>query len=322
MILQARFLLSTAMTSAAYTLISAAVAAARRMGLDQAHDAAHHIFTPDECFRRRQILAVLYMMDTYFASILGMPKILTHVARSQTIGLPDDDLVDEGTSFVERNPTSPVAETALCQKLFHIHVQLLDCELKSCSHNAGKATLPADSVASLEAEISQWAANLPDPLHGMHDSRATNAQLVLRLHHAAAQVTLYRPFLHHIAYDRSDLRFNAKGFEYASHCVQAATQAIWIVEAMQTHGFFHEAIWFNSYSLAFATTILCYFVVNSKQRVTIDESIDAARRAQILLEALSSHNGSARAFLEQLRPILDSLEHLSLGKMVQACEFD
>lgn len=312
LILQSRFLMSLGRTSAAYTIVSTAAAAARRTGLDKSYDPLDHPFTPEERFRRRQVFAVLYMMDTYFDSILGMPKCLNHIALPQQLGLHDEDLRDEGATFLAQNPTTSLAETVLCQKLYRVHVKILDHEARtSSSHSSQTQTMTTAWVGARETEISQWAKELPTHMNDPSDKRATTAQLVLRLHQAAAQITLYRPFLHHLGRERSDERFNTTGYEYGSKCVQAASQSIWLVESFKTYGIFHEAIWFNTYALAFSATILCYFVICSKRcgfyDESVDESIKAATWAWDMLRVLARESERSSAFCEALDPIVESL---------------
>ena len=296
------------MTSTAYSIVCTAIAAALRMGLDASSIPLQLAFTPEERFRRRQVFAVLYMMDTYLASLLGMSKILTRVDEKRTLGLREEDLADGGQSFIAQSPTSTISETVVCQKLFQVFAKILDSDFSTYTISPeGTHTIPTTRAAELENDMIQWAAKLPTPTADPPSIRAVHAQLSLRLYHAVAQITLYRPFLHHLARSRDDPAFNLAGYDYASKCVQASAQAIWIVEAFQTHGTFHEAIWVNTYALAFSATILCYFVMCSKQRATIEESRLAAIKARELLKVLAIHNSTAMILHESLDPLVDSL---------------
>lgn len=77
----------------------------------------------------------------------------------------------------------------------------------------------------------------------MTDQRVLRSQLLLRLQHAAVQMSLYRPFLQHMNRDKHDPDFDYQGYAYGSCCLRASTQMIFIIESMNKQGFLHEAQW-------------------------------------------------------------------------------
>ena len=308
MILQTKYLLTASILSKAYARLCAGTAAALRMGLHVSSPALRAAFSNDELFQRRRVFATLNMMDTYFSSVLGMPKILRDADFEQTLGLREEDLADEGQRFILQDPTSHFADAVLCQKLNNIIAKILGERYpiqKSAAHDNYTATF--ESLAKREAELERWHNGLPALPQGLSDPRTLRAQLNLRLWYPAAQITLYRPFLHHLARDRQDPDFNIRGYECGSACVRAAMQAVWLVEAFETYGVLHEAHWLILYLLGFSASILAYFVVSSKQRETIAESATAARKAERLLGLLGRYNLPARRCFTSLRALLDAL---------------
>ncbi|KXS97085.1 hypothetical protein AC578_10792 [Pseudocercospora eumusae] len=69
-------------------------------------------------------------------------------------------------------------------------------------------------VREMEAEVNQLQTEI-EHLRGQAASSSSlpSAQLHLRLSYAAVQYTFYRPFLHHLARERSHPRFNVRGYE-------------------------------------------------------------------------------------------------------------
>lgn len=232
-ILQAQFLLSASMLSKAYAHICTGVAAALRMGLHVSSSSLGHGhgFSKEDLFRRRQVFSVLNMMDTYLSSILGMPKILHSADTDQTIPLREEDVADQGRSFVSENPHTPISETILCTTVYGILAKVIGSRypIRKMSPSAEKQTYNAstDEVLALEQELEEWHNNLPGTEPMPQDKRALQAQLLLRLSYAVCQMALYRPFLHHLVRDKRSPDFSLRGFACASACVRAAMQAVW-----------------------------------------------------------------------------------------------
>lgn len=82
-------------------------------------------------------------------------------------------------------------------------------------------------IVALETELAEWYSGLP--IIGQIPSvpRALHAQLGIRYTYAAAQIMLYRPFLHHLLRAPNDPLFSIVGYGYGSACVQAAMQLVW-----------------------------------------------------------------------------------------------
>lgn len=309
-----RYLSSMSMISKAYSHICIGISTALRMGLHVTGQQMRLSFSAEELFHRRKVFATLNMMDIYLSSLLGMPNILKDADVEQTLSLAEEDLHDVGASFIGQNPTSPLAETIQCQKINLIIANILEARYKM-GRRAEQLSLEReeayvegyDMVAAREMELEEWHNSLPALHEDPSDKRALQAQLTLRLWHSLTQIILYRPFLHYLARNSQDPKFNIRGYEYASACVRAAMQAVWVVDAINTNDLLHEGYWLNMYMLGYAASVLTYFVSSSVHRATLEESTASAIKAKNLLELLAKYNLSARRCYYSLSTVLDSL---------------
>lgn len=319
-----RYLLSMSMLSEAHSCLATGVSAAVCMGIHVSNPIPEEI-SGDEAIQRRRIFAVMNMMDTYLASLLGLPKIVGNVYMTQTLNLEDQMLPDFGHSFLLRHPAESIEETALCQKLNNILAQIGNSRLSETKDNLqspGERYVERDELVAMhEAEIQDWYNDLPAVLEEKSDPGALRAQLMLRLWHAMAQIILYRPFLHHLGRDGQDKRFDLRGYEYGSSCVRSAMQAVYLCEVLQNNGMLHEPFYLVLYSLAYATNILAFFVMSSSPRATVRESMVAVWTARDMLDRLGKHNCSAKrytALLTRLLGDIPSLQEQTLTHLVVA----
>ena len=273
------------------------------MGLHLDDSSLRASVTQAELNNRRRVFAVLNMMDTYLACPLGLPKTLAAASAKQTLGLADDDLVDEGQALILQNTTSPESETVLSQKLFRIQAKFLDYQ----TDRSAEAT---DWIPRIESDLEEWENNLPELPDRPANSRVLLGQLILRLHYTGTQIMLYAPCLHHLGRERSDPAFNLVGYQYGSTCVRAAAQATFLIESLYTHDILSEAHWMIRYILAWAATILAYFVLHSRTRVTIKESKTAALVANRMLETLATNNVAAKHIHECIAPYMEIVHSL------------
>ncbi|KAK9234438.1 hypothetical protein V1525DRAFT_413084 [Lipomyces kononenkoae] len=312
LICQGRYFLSISMVSKAHSCISSGVAAALRMGLHTSGSKGLALLSKeDERFQDRRVLAVLNMMNTYLSSLLGLPKTLKGTDTLSTLGLHDEDLPDQGGKFVLQNPTDPSADAVLCQKLNNILEKISEARsttTKILTHTVGETYQePSHFVTSREAELREWHNDLPAIPEDTLDIVALRSQLILRLWHAMVQIILYRPFLHHLARDVQDPKFSISGYEYGSACVQAAMQAVWLIEALQKNSILHEAYYLVLYILGYAGHILVFFVTSSSQPETVTETTVAALKARDILEFLARYSLSAKASAKSLNVLLGAL---------------
>jgi hypothetical protein len=128
------------MFSEAYSLLNLGLAACSRMGLHLNPSSQREDFSPTELAERRQVYAALCMLDTYTSTMLGLPTMIKDPDAVQVLAIPKDELADEGTSFIQRNPTSPITATLLCNKLWRIQAKISDTRLaarEDCRRTCG-----------------------------------------------------------------------------------------------------------------------------------------------------------------------------------------
>ena len=147
--------------------------------------------------------------------------------------------------------------------------------------------------------------SLPDLPYDPSQRRQLLGQLTLRLHYTAAQIVLNAPALHHLGRERSDPNFNIDGFTYGSDCVRAAGQTVLLVEILEAHRMLNGASWFNGFMITLAASILTYFVIYSKNQVTIEESKSAIMKAGRMLASLGQTNKPSKQVHDSLSPYVD-----------------
>ena len=113
------------------------------------------------------------------------------------------------------------------------------------------------------------------------------------------------PYIHHLERKRSDPSFSIDGFAYASECVRAAAQTVLLVEILEAHKLLNGAAWVHSFILTLAASVLTYFVLHAKSRVTIEESKLAVTKAGRMLAALGQNSVATRRVHESLSPYVD-----------------
>lgn len=298
------------MISKAYSQICIGVAIALRLGLHTTSSAVGAKFSTDELFERRKVFATLNMMEVYLSSLLGLPLILKDADANQKLGLRDEDLTDEGRSYVLRDASSPLAQTVLCQRVNQILAKVCDTRYRLSNRPPdGIAQCyeeHTNEVADREADIADWCKSLPPLPAETEDIANIQAHLTLRSWHAVAQLVLYRPFLHHLGRRPDDRDFSMLGFEHASKCVRAATQAILTLEVFHNYGVLHEGYWMCIYMLESAVSILLYFISISPQSATIEESLSATTKAKEMLRYLAKYNLSARNCFNSLEMVFEA----------------
>ncbi|KAF5583108.1 DNA binding domain-containing protein [Fusarium pseudocircinatum] len=231
---QVLFLASSCMLSKAYTRLSIGVATALRIGL--------HVSGPslgpglqlpaEQMFRRRQVFSMLYAIDTYIASTLGVPKLFHQVDTDQILPLRDESLKDRGISFARQNPHTPEAESLIgCRILVilgEIHTRRNPFGKGMVLNNNSKTyKLTSQEVASVNAQLTECYESLPPVDQVPPVKRALHAQLAIRHAYAITLMALYRPFLQHLTRKAGDHGFCMEGYAYGSQCITAAMQTIW-----------------------------------------------------------------------------------------------
>jgi hypothetical protein len=271
------------------------------MGMHFDDSALRTRYSSDELDERRRVLSVLYMMDIYISFVLGLPRTLSYAHPKQTLAVRSSDLHNEGRSLVIQEPLSPMAETVMAQRMFHIYAKILDHQL----NDSTETWFTNEWVADVQQDFKDWEVLLPNLPEDSSQNRELLGQLTLRLHYTGAQILLYAPCIHHLGRERSDPDFNIDGFTYASDCVRAAAQTILLVEILEAQNMLNGATWFNGFIITLAASVLTYFVIYSKNRVTIEESKSAIMKAGRMLASLGQTNANNKRVLESLSPYVD-----------------
>jgi hypothetical protein len=315
-ICQARFLASASAIPSAYTTVCRAIGMALRAGFHASDPPARGKLPANERFQQRRVLATLNMMDTYLSSLLGLPKNVQSPVNEQPFDLEDEarTRADEGIAL--ENPYTPANEALLCQQ---INVILSRIYRDRYLFGQDRCLSPGrihdddiDWVMIREAELSEWHARLPPASSEPPDRRALQAQLTLRLWYTLVQIALYRPFLRHLAHHPHAPNFNMRAYGWGSACVRAAMQAIWIIETFAKHGMPLHGTFLIVWLLTMSASILAFFVTWTPQRATVEEGVDALRRAKDLLSLISGNDVSAGRCLTALNSLPEPvIPHLS-----------
>lgn len=281
---------------------------AQAMGLETSHSAVRASVTKEELRQRRAVFMTTDMMDTYLASVLGLPKTLC-TKDDQTIGPDDQEHFTASLDFDSPSSSTFQAECKGFQQLAAFMARILRQRPSGFCVSIDRPPPQQDNVfvSALGAEIDEWQASLPALSPDKTDSRLLFAQLSIRLLDAATRCMLYRPYINHLARKSSDPGFSFQGYEFGSRCVNAAMQAVWIVDALRSHQVLFASHWTAIYMTAYACSVLAYFVKNAKYRVTIEESLHAAAKAEDLLSFLGRQNATARRCHLVIQNIIERL---------------
>ncbi|KAF2720983.1 hypothetical protein K431DRAFT_269508 [Polychaeton citri CBS 116435] len=310
-ILQTQYLLSASMMSQAYSSLCTGAAAALRMGLHVSYRDIDGSYSSHELTQRRKVFAVLNMLDTYVASLVGLPKTLRDADVGQTLGIPQEHMSDHGAGFIASNPHSTVVESILTQQLFNVVARVNNSRFP-IQRTTSLSTVEAmgasyEDVAQWQAEMVEWHEELPTLTPNSTDRRSLHAQLLLRLAYSSGELILHRPFLHHLARERGDPGFNFRGYECGSSCVRAAMQLVWVCDTINSEGLMREAQWFHIFNVCLAGYVLVFFVLYNKRGATVDECTAAALKARDLLGTLGQLNSSAKYCHESLSALIEVL---------------
>lgn len=303
--------------SKAYAAISIGVGAALRMGLHVYSQGIREQFSPHELFQRRKVFAILNFTQCYLSSMLGMPMLIQNADPEQLLPVPEDHIWDQGRNLVIQQPTSPVANTILLCKLGLVLAEVVQSHFqedrgKSPSRRSSiTAITNYDQIERWERDLQKWHDELPSISPGAMDENVLRAQLMLRFVDASVRISIYRPFIQHVVRNRQDTEFNQKGFEYGSASLKASMQAIWLADTMDQQGVLSHTQWYVIYNLAIGACSLTLFALWSRDDPTVHEVQAAAKKANELLEKLSSISMSAKRCLESLNALSDKIRESS-----------
>lgn len=145
--------------STSYSYICIAVSTSLQMGLFE--DDSPHGISESEKLCRRQIFAVLNIMDTYVTVALGLPKTLRNVVSNQVLPAPTKPLTI----------TEPLAGTYAHAQLILIlaaAVELIHPPTRPISEKNGFYAVEYCKITAIEQQLEAWFAQLP-PLPSISD---------------------------------------------------------------------------------------------------------------------------------------------------------
>lgn len=288
---------ASSMMSTSYSYICIAVSTALQMGLFE--DEAPRGITESEKLCRRQIFAVLNIMDTYVTVALGLPKTLRNVISDQALPAPVKPLTI----------SEPLAGTYAHAQLIQIlaaAVESIHPPTRPISEKNGFYAVEYSKITAIERQLEAWFVQLP-PLPSTSepaiDSNVTRSQLLLRLSYAHVQMVLYKPFLHHTLKGvLQNCCLNLKAYACGSACIKAAMQVVWLAERLETCKLFNESYWFTTLILAFAASCLAVFVLSNSR----DES-DETAIAVCKIRELCSRHADGNVSMQRCSEFLESL---------------
>ncbi|KAG4430084.1 hypothetical protein IFR05_014429 [Cadophora sp. M221] len=281
-----------------YSYISVAIASAFRMGLHRS--LVLRFFDPIEQEVRKRVFWVLQTMDTYVATMLGLPKNIRAEDFDQDLPIDIDDefITADGITPMPEGHTSIMAVANAHTKLLLIMANVVARiypNQKQLSRECSSYQVDYTRVVNVEAELDDWFRNVAEPptMSVPVSPKALGLQLLLRLAYAHVQMVLYRPFIQHLVRAQPNDVPEMRSYACASACVTASMQVIWIVEQMDTHGLLIGAYWFTVYITFFAVMSLCMFILGNSGDPTAMEAMTAAVKGRQILIRLSSESASA-----------------------------
>ncbi|KAI7228304.1 hypothetical protein KC330_g7982 [Hortaea werneckii] len=292
---------ASSMMSTCYSYICMAVAASLQMGLFT--ESASKDLPESEKHVRRRIAAVLYMMDTYVTTALGLPRTLRDMEPDRAL-----PTLTPPTSIHD-----PMFGTYAHSRLIQILAVTVESNhpvTKPIGQKNGFYGVEYSKIVATEEQLERWynqllvAPSEQQAQPGGDDSKLIRSQLMLRMYYAHVQMVLYRPFLHHALKDvRRSSRVSMKAYACGSACIKASMQVVWLAERMEASDLFNAAHWFVTLIVAFTAACLVLFVTSNQGDPTVDETAEAVRRIRDLCSRHAQHNTSMRRclhFLESL----------------------
>jgi hypothetical protein len=157
---------SSSLMSSCYSYISLAIASAFRMGLHRS--AVLKFFNPIQQEVRKRTFWVLQTMDTYVATMLGLPKNIRAEDLDQDMPLDTDDefITYEGILPTPKGHLSIMAVTNAHTKLLLIMAKVVSCiypSQKDLSREFVSYQVDYRGVVKVEAELDEWFRNVIQP---------------------------------------------------------------------------------------------------------------------------------------------------------------
>ncbi|KAL2851625.1 fungal-specific transcription factor domain-containing protein [Aspergillus pseudoustus] len=179
------------------------------------------------------------------------------------------------------------------------------------------------TVIELEKKLQKWAeVLLPLGLKLGQRQLAPHlekAKYELSMSFFHVQIFLYRPFLHYFADDTETNCNTLHGFrKYASSCVDASRNLIYLAEDMHRDGLFYGTHWRTAYMICTAGLSLIYVAISSKNSDTIRSIKMDLNRAKGMLECLIPYSPHGRRIHVALTVLIAAFVKSDRGSQYQS----
>ncbi|KAL2831439.1 hypothetical protein BDW59DRAFT_182107 [Aspergillus cavernicola] len=317
------FILSTERLSPSYTCLTHAFSLAVRVNLQQPNTKDNLIIAEI----KRRLFWSLRQLLMAVALMCGYPRPINsdEVDIEEPLDLDDTDLKPTSLPQSLQDPVM-IRSMSSSIGLLKLH-NILDQIVRQLYPSGGvRRRLNSDSmshlvskeiVTELEVELHKWAATslplgykLGQRRYAPHLEKAKYELWMTYFH---VQIYLYRPFLHYFVNSTETNGHTAHGFhKYASACVDASRNLIYLTEDMHQDGLFCGAHWRTAYMICTAALSLIYVVIGSKIPDTVKFfkiDLNRAKRMLIRLAPYSSHASRLHVVLTVLTATFAKSDH-------------
>lgn len=278
-------------------------------------------FSPIECETRKRVFWVLKTMDAYVTTLLGLPKAIRDEDINQEMPLEVDDefVTDQGVLPVPVGHKSVMALANAHTTLLVIMTKVLRLiynPVNEPNGANGSCQVEYARVVEIESDLNKWLQRLsngstvtsaiPPRLVTLVTPNVSNLinlcrlQLLSKIAYAHVQMILYRPFLHHLINGSSDRVVDTKSYACGLACLEAAKQALYLLEEMDAGDMLTGPYWFTIYTTFSAVVLLLLFVARNPYDSTAEESFVIAESGQRILARLGVRSTMAEQYANSL----------------------
>ncbi|KAK4449686.1 fungal-specific transcription factor domain-containing protein [Podospora aff. communis PSN243] len=311
LVFMAQFLQATANLSECHSFVGIALRSAFRMGL---HRHLPHVrMTPIEDQHRRRLFHVIWQMDIYLSTAIGLPLVL----REQDIDQPlpaevGDEFITE-TAILE-----PPPGTYNLAQAFNAHAKLMRILAKVVqtlyppSGVLGDAVFICARVKDIEKDLHSWFEQLPTvwrPGPPADDVQVTRLRALLRFAYAHVQMMLYRPFLHAPLHGTGHAGLTADKLLQPCRAagVQVCRNILRIGFEIRKQGVLIGPYWFIMHTQFLAVLSLVFHVLNNKDEPASAEILAEAHQGKDNICGLSKRSLVAHRVATALQALFEKL---------------
>ncbi|KAL2819219.1 fungal-specific transcription factor domain-containing protein [Aspergillus granulosus] len=296
-------ILSTERLSICYTSLTHALSLAIRVNFQQPSTGDDRVTAEI----KRRLFWTLRQLLIAVASMCGYPPPI----NSNEVDIEEPDDIDDtelkptrlSTSLQDPSKLRSMSDSIGLLKLHKILERVVRGIYPSGGvqrkRNSGSTDHPVSyqTVIEIERELQTWAdtsllgLNLGQRL----PPHLKKAKYELWMTYFHVQIFLYRPFVHYFADKTEANGHTVHGLnKYASACVDASRNLIYLAEDMYRDGLFYGTHWRTAYMICTAGLSLIYVVVSSKTPETVKSLKVDLNRAKKMLECLIPYSPHGR----------------------------